>query len=150
TASPGAAACTPQAAQQSPTSQADAQVWAAGLPPNGVWQAELTTDDFVRMGLLRSVAQSDWAGVYTLTFKDGTFLMVWQGEQGQLGKCQANYEVVGDVVRLTYTRDYGCENPPTDIQWRLDDDGLHLHLVATTGHFVEGKAFFEAKPWQKS
>ena len=29
------------------------------------------TDDFVRMGLLRSVAQSDWAGVYTITFKDG-------------------------------------------------------------------------------
>jgi len=124
--------------------------WSQGLPPNGVWQAKLTTDDFVRMGDLQSVAQ-DWAGMYTITFKDGKLLNVWQGEQGQTGHCQANYEVVGDVVRLTfYTDANDCPNEMDDIQWRLDADGLHLHLVAIkNSQFIENKAMYEAKPWQK-
>jgi TRAP-type C4-dicarboxylate transport system substrate-binding protein len=149
--SPGAEACAPQVTQQNTTPSAGTEVWSQGLPPNGVWQAKLTTDDFVRMGLLRSAAQSDWAGVYTLTFKDGKYLMAWQGEQGQTGKCQANYEMVGDIVRLTYYQTTGneCEGGIEDFQWRLDNEGLHLHLVATNGKFVEAKAFFEAKTWQK-
>jgi TRAP-type C4-dicarboxylate transport system substrate-binding protein len=147
---PGAEACGPEVAQQTLESSATSVVWSQGLPPNGVWQAELTTDDFVRMGLLRSVAQSEWAGVYTITFKDGKYLMVWQGEQEKSGKCQANYEVVEDVVRLTYFSDANeCEGAVEDIQWRIDDEGLHLHLVATNGKLIEAKAFFEAKPWQK-
>jgi TRAP-type C4-dicarboxylate transport system substrate-binding protein len=152
---PGAEACAPAVAQPSPEPSTETQAWSQGLPPNGVWQAELTSDDFVRMGLLRSVAQSDWAGVYTITFKDGKYLMVWQPELpkqgGHIYKCQANYAVVEDVVRLAYFSDADeCVGAVEDIQWRLDGDGLHLHLVATNGNFVEGKAFFEAKPWQKS
>jgi len=87
------------------------------------------------MGLSRSFAEREWAGMYTITFKDGDYRMAWQGLQGQIGKCQANYEVVGDIVRLTYYQTTGneCEGGIEDIQWRLDDKGLHLHLVTTNG-----------------
>jgi hypothetical protein len=101
------------------------------------------------MGVLKSAAESDWAGSYTITFDNGKFIFDWRGEQGQNGKCQAGYELVGDVVRLTYTSLYNCNNPEEDIQWRIDNDGLHLHLVAQEGDFVGMKAFFEAKTWQK-
>ena len=149
--SAGAQACAPEGTQASPEPNTEAQVWSQGLPPNGTWQADLTTDDFVRMGLLRSVAQNEWASLYTLTFKDGKYLMVGQNAQGQSGKCQANYETVGDIVRLTYFSDADeCEGEIDDIQWRIDDDGLHLHLVAIkNAGFTEMKALFEAKPWQK-
>lgn len=128
------------------------EVWSPGLPPNGVWQVTQTVDDLVKMGLLRSLAQSDFAGVTTLTFKDGQSLEVWQGAQGKTGKCQANYEVVGDVVRFTY---FGspdeCPNRVDEMQWRLDDQGLpHLHLVSTkNAPFIEIRAYLEAKPWQQ-
>ena len=145
----GAEACVPQVTQQDPTPRAGTEIWSQGLPPNGVWQAEITTEDFVRMGVLKSVAQSDWAGRYTITFDNGKFIFDWRGEQGQNGKCQAGYGLVGDVVRLTYTSLYNCNNPEEDIQWRIDNDGLHLHLVAQEGDFVGMKAFFEAKTWQK-
>jgi len=89
--------------------------------------------------------------MYTITFEEGKYYMTWQGLQGQTGKCQANYEVVENVVRLTYYQTTGneCEGGIEDFQWRLDNGGLHLHLVATNGKFVDAKAFFEAKPWQK-
>jgi hypothetical protein len=119
-----------------------------GLPMDGVWQANLTADDFVGMGIIRSAAQSDWILPYTLTFKDGRFVMDWQVEQGSIGRCEANYQIVGDVLRLTYMNSE-CGGGVDDIQWRIDDEGLHLHLVATQGKFAEVKAFYEAKPWQK-
>jgi TRAP-type C4-dicarboxylate transport system substrate-binding protein len=143
-----AQACTP-AIQANPQPTAAPEVWSQGLPPNGTWQAEITADDFVRMGVLKSVAQSDWAGSYMITFDNGKFIFDWRGEQGQNGKCQAGYELIDNVVHLTYTSLYGCNNPEEDIQWRIDNDGLHLHLVAQKGDFVGMKAFFEAKPWQK-
>ena len=147
---PGAKACEPDAPPQGVAPSDGSGEWSTGLPPNGTWEAEITTDDFVRMGLLRSVAESEWAGMYTISFQDGEYRMAWQGLQGQAGKCQANYEEVGDVVRLIYSTSAGeCEGAVEDIQWRLDDQGLHLHLVATNGTAVEAKAFFETKPWHK-
>ncbi|MFN8494627.1 MAG: fasciclin domain-containing protein [Caldilineaceae bacterium] len=154
TPAPGAAACAPKAAQQSPAPAADKQVWSTGLPPNGVWRVELTTEDFVRLGVLRSVAETEWAGVYTITFQDGKYVMIWEGLQGQSGRCQADYELLkDDIVRLTLTSDPSeCSwEHPDDIQWRIDDEGLHLHLVPQNSGFVdvESTAFYEAKPWQK-
>jgi hypothetical protein len=148
--SPEAAACAPVATQQSPAPKAETQVWSAGLPPNGVWQAQLTAEDFVRMGLLQSVAR-DWAGLYTLTFQDGKSVMLGQDEQGKTGKCETTYAVVEDFVRFTSVDSVAeCPNEVDDIQWRLDKDGLHLHLVAIkNAKFLEGKAWLEAKPWQK-
>jgi hypothetical protein len=100
------------------------------------------------MGVMRSAAQSDWAGSYTLTFQDGKYGMDWQGEQGQVGKCEANYQVAGDIVRLTHINK-DCDGGLDNIQWRIDDKGLHIQLVATKGQFIEQKAFFGAKPLQK-
>ena len=131
-------------AQTSPAPGTESQ----GLPLNGVWQADLTADDFVRMGMMRSAAQSDWTVPYTLMFKDGKYVMDWQVEQGEIGRCEANYQMVGDVLRLTYINS-DCGGGVDDIQWRIDDEGLHLHLVATNGKFTEVKAFYEARPWQK-
>jgi hypothetical protein len=37
-----------------------------------------------------------------------------------------------------------------DIQWALDDDRLHFQLIAAQNvPFLEDKAVYEAKPWQK-
>jgi len=53
-------------------------------------------------------------------------------------------------LRLTNTSDPSeCSFGSEDIRWRIDDEGLHLHLVATASGFVEIKSFFEAKVWQK-
>ncbi|MFN8444814.1 MAG: hypothetical protein U0175_28770 [Caldilineaceae bacterium] len=130
------------------------EAWSPGLPPNGVWQVELTTEDFVSMGVLRSVAETGWAGVYTITFQDGKYVMIWEGLQGQFGRCQADYELIEeDIMRLTLTSDPSeCSwDHPDDIRWRIDDEGLHLHLVPQNSGFVdvESTAFYEAKPWQK-
>jgi hypothetical protein len=73
--------------------------------------------------------------------------MDWQVEQGSIGRCEANYQIVGDVLRLSYINNE-CGGVD-DIQWRIDDEGLHLRLVATNGKFTEVKAFYEARPWQK-
>jgi hypothetical protein len=87
-----------------------------------------------------------------VTLKDGKSVTVWEGEQGQIGKCQATYEVVGDAVRFTYYSDtHECEGEVDDLQWRLDDDDeLHFRVVDIhNAPFVEIKAYLEAKPWQK-
>jgi hypothetical protein len=125
--------------------------WSQGLPPNGVWQVDLTPEDFVQMGMLQSVAESDWAGLQTLTLKDGKSLGVWHGLQGQTAKCQANYEVVGDVVRFTYYSDADeCVGQVDEVQWRLDGDGLHFRVVDLKNvDAVGAKTYYEAKPWKK-
>jgi len=149
--SPGAEACAPGVAQQSTGPVADAQAWSAGLPPNGVWQVTLTSDDVIKMGVSKANSD-DWSGVYTHTFRDGVFHTNWQGtegdQKGKTSRCAGTYEVVEDFVRVTLDKDCGGE--VDDIQWRLDDEGLHIHLVAIqNGPQVEVKALLEAKPYQK-
>jgi TRAP-type C4-dicarboxylate transport system substrate-binding protein len=127
--------------------------WSTGLPPNGVWQVELTSDDFLRMGVNRAAA-ADWVGVYTTKYQDGRSIEDFEGAL-RTTHCEADLEVVGDVVRETYT----SSNPPRvcidpvvvmELQWRLDSDGLHLRLVSITeAPFLENAAVLEAKPWQK-
>ncbi len=150
-ASPGAEACSPELAATSPTPDAETQVWKQGLPPNGTWQVELTTDDFVRMGLLRSVARDEWAGVYTLTYQDGTARFDWQGEQGKTGNCEFTYREVDDFVRFTSLSAVDCGHEVDDMRWRLDADG-NLYLLVNdvqNARLIEAKAMYEAKPWQK-
>jgi len=158
TPSAGAAACAPVATAPSPAPSpapsaapsADTQVWSAGLPPNGTWQVELSTEDFERMGLLHSWAVSS-AGVYTWTFQDGEAIGSAHLAQGQSGQCEATYAAVEDFVRFTFGSNTDCAGEVDDIQWRLEDDGLHLHLVAIKngGPLFENSTHFEAKPWQK-
>jgi len=145
--SPGAEACAPAVAQQNPTSGADAQTWSTGLPPNGVWQVTLTNDDVIKMGVSKAKAP-DWSGVYTFSFQDGVFHWNWEGTEGyakgQTASADGGYKVVEDFVRLT------SGSVVDDFQWRLDQEGLHFHLLATQNDpFTEIRAMIEARPYQK-
>jgi len=90
-----------------------------------------------------------WAGVGTFTFQAGKAVYQFQGETDY--ECEATYEVVEDFVRFTYPTNQGmCSGIVEDVQWRLDDDGLHFQLLAAHNTaFLEDKAVWEAKPWQK-
>ena len=106
------------------------------------------SDDSVGLGVLKSKA-ADWAGTYTWTFQDGKAILDFQGPLGTFS-CQADLASVGNVVKFTYTSGSDCENEVDDVQWRLDEDGLHLQLMAIkNAPFVENKAVYEAKRWQK-
>ena len=124
------------------------ETWSEGLLPNGTWTVELSVDDLVDMGVSQSNA-SEWAGVGTFTFQDGKAVYRHQGETDY--ECEATYETVEDFVRITYPNDQGaCSGVVEDLQWRLDEDGLHFQLIAAQNvPFLEDKAAYEAKPWQK-
>jgi len=126
------------------------ETWSLGLPPNGVLQYTLTFGGLVQSGMLRSTTP-DWAGLYTFTFQDGKFMLVWLGEQGQKGECGGTYAVVDNFVRMARTPiTADCPREVDDIQWRLDKDGLHVHLLATPySGLIEGQMMFDTKPWQK-
>ena len=150
----GAEACAPAVAQPSPESTSENEAWSEGLPPNGGWQVELTSDDFLRMGVNRAAA-AEWVGIYTTKYQDGKSIEDFQGP-ARTTHCEADLEVIGDVVRETYTSSIPprtCTDPAVvlEFQWRLDADGLHLHLVSINedAFFLENAAVLEAKPWQK-
>lgn len=153
-ASPGASACAPETGSANPGRDVETQVWSQGTPPSGVWRVELTTDDFVSMGVLRSVAEAEWAGTYEFVFEDGKGTHRAQGKTWIM-ECPFTFEVTEDFVRISFVDlglgNYDCGTDRDDVQWRLDGDGLHLHLVATHGEapIVELTAMYEAKPWQK-
>ena len=138
--SAGAEACPP-----------NTETWSEGPLPDGTWTVELSIEELVGMG----VPQADtvgWTGMGTFTFQDGKAVYRHQGEMDY--ECEATYEVVEDFVRITYTdspsnADF-CIGLVEDVQWRLDDDGLHFQLLAAHNTaFREDKAVWEAKPWQK-
>jgi hypothetical protein len=53
-----------------------------------------------------------------------------------------------DFVRLTSTTK-DCPSEIEDFQSRLDDDGLHIQLLAAKNiEFAEVRANYVAKPWQ--
>jgi hypothetical protein len=81
--------------------------------------------------------------VSTFTFQDGKVFYRLQGDFSY--ECEGTYEVVEDFVRITY-----CNGVVEDVRWRLDDDGLHFHLIAAHNTpFDVDKVSWEAKPWQK-
>ena len=127
------------------------ETWSEGLLPNGTWTVELTVEDLVGMGVSESDA-SGWAGVGTFTFQDGKAVYRHQGEMDY--ECEATYEVVEDFVRIKYidtpTDQDVCNGIVEDLQWRLEDNGLHFQLIAAQNvPFLEDKAAYEARPWQK-
>ena len=137
--SAGAAACGPKA-----------ETWSEGPLPEGTWTVELSVEDLVEMGVPESDT-TGWAGVGTFTFQDNKAFYQHQ-YQGKIDyECEGTYEVVEDFVRFTYPTDQGvCSGIVEDVQWRLDDDGLHFQLLAAHNTiFREDKAAWEAKPWQK-
>ncbi|HSL42853.1 MAG TPA: hypothetical protein VK897_05440, partial [Anaerolineales bacterium] len=100
-ASPGASACAPEAGQTDPSPEIEAQDWSQGAPPAGVWRVELTVDDFARMGVLRSVAEAEWAGTYEFVFEDGKGIHRSEGKTWTL-VCPFTTEVIEDFVRLSF------------------------------------------------
>jgi hypothetical protein len=146
--SPGAEARAPAVVQASPQPTSGNEAWSEGLPPSGVRQVELTTDDIAQRGVLRSKAVT-WAGTYTWTFQDSKAQIDYRGTAGTDFSCQADLALAEDVVRVTCSSGSDCEDEVDSIQWRLDEDGLHLHLTAIkSAPFIENRAYLEAKPWQ--
>jgi TRAP-type C4-dicarboxylate transport system substrate-binding protein len=148
--SPGAEACGEVGAAVA--SSGDEESWSPGLPPNGVWQVDLTEEDVIRMGVLEKNAPG-WAGPQSYEFNDGEGIFRGEFHDGVVIVCPYTYEVVDDFFRLTYVDkgldNYECGDQVDDLQWRLDDDGLHLHLVDIhDGLLVEMTAAYEARPWQ--
>jgi hypothetical protein len=138
--STGAVACGPKA-----------ETWSDGPLPDGSWTVELSAEDLVGMGVERSES-AVWAGSYTWTFQGGAAVLLAHAQIDY--ECQATYEVVEDFVRITYSDSDSfpdlCNGVVEDVQWRLDDDGLHFQLIAVKKvPFLEDKATYEAKPWQK-
>jgi hypothetical protein len=130
------------------TAASENEVWSEGLPPNGSWTVNLTLEDVIGKGVSKSKAP-DWTGTYTWIFQDGKAKLDFQGPSGPFS-CQADLASVGDTVKFTYTSGSECVTEVDDVQWRLGEDGLHLHLVAIkNAPFVENKAVYEAKTWQK-
>jgi hypothetical protein len=124
------------------------EAWSTGLPPNGVWQVELTADDFIKMGTLKSTAD-DMAGIYTWTFQDGQAKIEIHGP-GITVSCEAVATVVDDFAHLQYVGSPTCDGSAYDeVQWRLDADGLHFHLINGNDMPTALKAEYESKPWQK-
>lgn len=150
--SPGAEACGAgtSTANFEPT---EPVIWSTGLPPNGTWTVELTMDDFVNAGVLRSNAK-DWAGKYIYVFEDGKGTHRGNGDTWIL-HCPFTAEVIEDFVRITFVDqglgNYECGVEKDDIQWRLDADGLHFNFVANHGGgpVVELTVLYETRPWQK-
>lgn len=149
--SPAVQACASGVAQQNPSAAPDTQNWSTGLPPLGSWQVTLTSEDVMKSGVSK-VNAPEWSGTFTYTFKEnGVFHSTWLGTEGsakgQTYSCDGNYELVKDIVRVTTSND--CGGVVNDVQWRLDNDGLHVHLVSTTNEKpVEAKASLESKPLQ--
>ena len=132
--------------------RAEGLVWSAGLPPNGVWQVELTTDDHEQMGVNGTVAP-DWNGVYTIKYQDGKAFLERE-DPGLIYNCEADQEIVqAYVVRETYIVSapiYYCLGAVLEYRWRLEDDGLHFRILSVdNGPLVEITAVMEARPWQK-
>jgi TRAP-type C4-dicarboxylate transport system substrate-binding protein len=141
-ASTEAAACGASAAQINPTPTAANQVWSPGLPPNGVYKVDYSVDELVALGFLKSDAQS-WAGTFTLTLQDGKMVEVYNDG----GSCSSTYALAGNNVRFTFpTTGDQCTNAVDDVQWRIDNQGLHFHVI-TSLH--DTAAIWEGKPWQK-
>ena len=129
----------------------ETEVWSEGLPPNGIWQVTLTPEDFVQRGILRSVAEEEWAGVYTWKFQDGKAQLNFEGTV-KTGTfiCLAEYAAVGDVVRFIPSIPSGTCDGVDEVQWRLEEDGLHFHLVASSGGPLAAiQTTYEAKPFQQ-
>jgi TRAP-type C4-dicarboxylate transport system substrate-binding protein len=151
-ASPAVQPCSQGVSQPNPSAAPDAQNWSTGLPPVGSWQVTLTSEEVMKSGVSK-VNAPDWSGTFTHTFKEnGEFHTAWLGTEGsakgQNSSCDGTYELVKNIVRITFSQDCGGEI--YEVQWRIDNDGLHFHLLSTTNEKpVEVRASLETKPYQE-
>jgi TRAP-type transport system periplasmic protein len=151
---PGAQACEADIAQSSAVPTSENAIWSTGLPPNGKWTVNLTAEDVIAKGVQPSKA-IEWAGLFFFEFQDGQGLSRGEYLTGFIAACPFTYEAVEDFFRITYVDlgqpNYECGPQVDDLQWRLDEEGqLYLHVIDIQAvPFLETKAVYEAKPWQK-
>lgn len=149
---PGAEACESDITQPSTDPNSENETWSTGLPPNGTWMVELTLDDFVS-GCVSPSSAREWAGIYEFEFENDKGIHRGQGTWGSL-QCPFTAEVIENFVRFNYVDlglgNYECGDEHDDVQWRLDEDGLHFNFVTNFGGpQIELAVLFETKPWQK-
>lgn len=138
---PGVAACGEVAGAN------NGETWSTGLPPNGTWRVELSEDVLAGMGLV-PIDVTELTGTYTLTLNDGAGKFGFENGLGA-GECEGDYSAVDDLTSWVMTSG-PCTATLTVTQWRLEDDGLHFRLVdIKDASFIENKAIFEARPWQR-
>jgi pimeloyl-ACP methyl ester carboxylesterase len=118
------------------------------LPPDGTWQVDLTAADFQAAGLPADAAAP---GTYRWTFEDGRASIELDADDGSGAYCEADMVLLdGSNFRLDYDPAGGdCGDEVDQISWTLEDDGLHLMIVASTAGLEEQRAYLETKPWQQ-
>lgn len=154
TPAPGAQACESDNAQSNAVPTSEKEIWSTGVPPNGKWTVNLTKEDVIAKGVRPSKA-AEWAGLFFFEFQDGKGLFRGEYLSGFIVECPFTYEAVEDFFRSTYVDlgqpNYECGPQIDDLQWRLDEEGqFYLHVIDIKAvPFLETKAEYEAKPWQK-
>jgi hypothetical protein len=102
------------------------------------------------MGMMQSNFKNDWVGKYTLTFKDGNYIINWQDPHGNTSQCQAIYDVDRYVIRLTYIDGNECSQEVDYFLWRTDGDDLYINLLGVEkASFINRMVVFESKVWTK-
>jgi TRAP-type C4-dicarboxylate transport system substrate-binding protein len=128
--------------------------WSEGLPPDGVWRATQTVEQFLAAGVSRDSAEG-WAAITTFTFDGGRGRFDFKGADGFAFTCRTTYEVVQDFVRLTYTKDPAapsddCVNTVEDWRWRLEGNKLIFDLLDShDSPFVEDSVAYEVEPYRR-
>jgi len=151
---PGAQACESDIAQSNVVPTSENEIWSTGVPPNGKWTVNLTTEDIIAKGVRPSEADG-WSGLFFFEFQDGKGLFRAEYLSDFIVACPFTYEAVEDFFRNTYVDlgqpNYECGPQVDDLQWRLDEEGqLYFRVIDIKAvPFLETKANFEAKPWQK-
>ena len=139
--------CVAGAVTPTPQSTAPAQV----AFPDGVYRLSVSTDELTEAGLT-TIEARDHAGIWTLTFRDGSLLM---GDMGY--DCSGTYVVHGDRVELHLARDAACGGAAGRMLFsaRWESDGSTLTFVELrsgesgpgSDHFIQ--ALFQDRPFAR-
>jgi TRAP-type C4-dicarboxylate transport system substrate-binding protein len=128
--------------------------WAKGLPPDGVWRATQTVEQFLAAGVSQDSAEG-WAAITTFTFDGGRGRFDFDGASDDDFTCLTTYEVVQDFVRLIYTKDPAapsgeCPGTVEDWRWRLEGKKLIFDLLDShDSPFVEDSVAYEVEPYRR-
>jgi len=117
------------------------------LLPEGTWQVHVTRDDLEAGGWS---ADDLPEGTYTLTVEPARGTIEMLADDGSSAYCEAALSAFDGHVKFVYDPAGGdCGSLVEVVDWQLKEDGLHLHLVSTTGAYVESqRAQLEVKTWQ--
>lgn len=146
-APPGSDAASAPAASSPSTRAPSAGPTPASLPPDGIWQVDLTSAELVAAGWPADVTPP---GTYTWTFEDGRATIQFDGDDGSGAYCEADMVLMdGSTFRLDYDPAGGdCGAEVDQISWTLGDDGLHLIVVSSTAPLDQQRAYLQTEAWR--